>query len=370
MVALFSTLLSNASTDEVTSTSSSSSSIPTVIQLYTTNPLALDGRTKLAGHAILSYQAVEVHAASSEETLFGRTRKNTATMPDNPNLGVWNAKVLKESALVDSLLKVPKSSYFCLTVDLTDPSGVEHAITCMQEALVRYLIAYPNKEGSTNLYDLRVHTFGLAPEDESPTTSAAPDESDRQVRVNLMICAIRPAIKRNDYKETQAQNLVLYHLRRYAASIGATLVFVRTVDNKSEDDDDKGRSEEASLSIQQLANVWRKFAQGTDIEEDLAVFPPDKNQDLIESVLLRNANCPGQWDSSKDSLWKALPASSQAANKKEPKTTRSPGDDAWLQQLRDSLGTAAQPTAASAPSATPTTDDAEVSSFFENLLKK
>jgi hypothetical protein len=162
----------------------------------------------------------------------------------------------------------------------------------------------------------------------------------------------------------------LYHLRRFAAAIGATLVFVRTVDNKTEDDDDKDRSEEASLSLHQLANVWREYAQGTDIEEDAAVFRPDKNQDLIESVLLRNANYPGQWESSKDSLWIALPASSQATNKKEPKTSRSSGDDGWLQQLRDSLGTATEPAAASAPSSAPKTDDAEVSSFFENLLKK
>jgi hypothetical protein len=370
MVALFSTLLSNASTDEVTSTSTSSSSIPTVIQLYTTNPLALDTTSKLAGHAILSYQAVEVHATASEETLFGRTRKSTSTVPENPNLGVWNAKVIKESALVDSLLKIPTSQHFCMTIDVTDPSGVEPAMTRMQEALVRYLIAYPNKEGSTNLYDLKLHTFGLAPEDESPTTSAAPDESDRNVCVNLMICAVRPASKRDDYKETQAQNLVLYHLRRYAAAIGATLVFVSTVDNNTDNDHDEAKSEEASLSLQQLGNVWRKFAQGSDIEEDTAVFCPDTNQDLIETVLLRNANCPGEWQASKDSLWKALPPLSQAADAKDKKAARSSGDDGWLQQLRDSLGSAAEPAAASTPSTTPKTEDAEVSSFFENLLKK
>jgi hypothetical protein len=368
MVALFSTLSSNVSTDEATSTSSSS--IPTVIQLYTTSPLALDSKTKLAGHAILSYQAVEVHATSSEETLFGRTRKNTATIPDNPNLGVWNAKVLKESALVDSLLKIPVSPHFCLTVDLTDPSGVEPAVTRMQEALVRYLIAYPNKEGSTSLYDLRLHTFGLAPKDESPSTSAAPDESDRQVLVNLMICAIRPSIKRDDYKETQAHNLVLYHLRRYAAAVGATLVFVSTVDNEMDNDQDDTKSEEASLSLHQLGNLWRDFAQENDIEEDTAVFCPDTNRDLIETVLLRNANCPGEWEASKDSLWKALPPMSQAADATDKKVARSSGDDGWLQQLRDSLGSAAEPAAASMPSTTLKTEDAEVSSFFENLLKK
>jgi hypothetical protein len=368
MVALFSTLLSNASTDEATS--ASSSSIPTVIQLYTTGPLALDSTKKLAGHAILSYQAAEVNTAASEATLFGRTRKSTSTVPENPNLGVWNAKVLKESALVDSLLKIPTGSHFCMTVDLTDLSGVEPAMTRMQEALVRYLITFPNKEGSTNLYDLKSHTFGLAPEDEPPTTTAAPDESDRKVCVNLMICAVRPVSKRDDYKETQAHNLVLYHLRRYAAAVGATLVFVSTVDNEMDNDQDDTKSEEASLSLHQLGNLWRDFAQENDIEEDTAVFCPDTNRDLIETVLLRNANCPGEWEASKDSLWKALPPMSQAADATDKKVARSSGDDGWLQQLRDSLGSAAEPAAASMPSTTLKTEDAEVSSFFENLLKK
>ena len=375
MVALFSTLKSNA--EMVTS----SSSIPTVIQLYTSTPLTVDTNMTLAGHALLSYQAIEVHAPSKEAeetTLFGRTRKTTSSVVETPNLGVWNAKVT--SAVVDSLLKIPSSPYYVMTVDLSDPSQVEPTMTRMQEALVRYLISCPSTqtEGSTTLYDLRDSTFGLAPDDTPPTMTAAPDESDRHVRIHLMICAITPEHKTNDYQETQAQNLAIYHLRRFASTVGATLVFVTTSDKTSNDNDDdeeketnEAKDHQVSLSLHQLAHVWREFAQGNALEDEssAAIYAPDKNPELIETVLLRNANCPPHWDASKDSLWKALPVSKENGDETK-KATQTAVDDGWLQQLRDSLGTVATAEPAAAATPTPKTDDAEVSSFFENLLKK
>lgn len=412
MVALFSTLLNSSNT----ANESSSSSIPTVIQLYASSPpLLLDSKKKLAGHAILSYQAVEVSAASAESdqdsTLFGRARKSNASssnIVESPNLGVWNAKVLPSSAtasnsnaLVDSLLKIPLSPYYCMTISLADPSQVEPEMTRMQEALVRYLIACPPKtseKGTTSLYQLRDVQFGLAPEDTPPTTTAAPDESDRNVLVNVMVCAVVPVSSSSstDYQETQAQNLVMYHLRRFAAAIGATLVFCSTtsVTDKSnaapEDvDEAKDAPQQATLTMHQLGNVWREFAQGKDMSssptttttnttdnedthESTAIYVPHDEQELIETVLLRNANNPPAWDSSKDSLWKALPTEKSDTAERDTKTSTATGDNAWLQQLRDSLGTAVEPAAAAAAATptTPKTEDAEVSSFFENLLKK
>ena len=389
MVALFSSLLSSRNED---SAAVSSSSIPTVIQLYTSTPLQVHSSSKLAGHALLSYQAVEVHEPSEETqetTLFGRKTKSSTSMVETPNLGVWNVKVLGSGTVVDSLLKIPSSPYYCMTVDLFDPSQVEPCMTRMQEALVRFLIACPpaasKNEGSmTSLYNLRMQTFGLAPNDTPPSTSAAAEEGDRHVCVHVMICAVTPKEPSSDYQTTQAQNLVTYHLRRFAAAIGATLVFVSTnpVEKSENDKQDTDNAEnlQTALSISQLAHVWREWAQGNDVvkeQEDSAadtsraIYPPHSQDELIETVLLRNANNPPAWDSSKDSLWKALPAKKEEANGETRKTTQSSGDDGWLQQLRDSLGMAAEPTAAAPTTTTPAkTDDAEVSSFFENLLKK
>lgn len=395
MVALFSTLLK---ANEDSTPSSSSSSIPTVIQLYTSFPLLLQGNKTLAGHAILSYEAIEVpedgasNPTEEESTLFGRARKNTSStsnVAETPNLGVWNAHVLppEKSNTSDSLLKIPTSCYYCMTVDLSKPELVEPSMTRMQEALVRYLIACPpssssEKEASTSLYDLRDVQFGLAPNDTPATTTAAPDESDRSVYTNIMICAIVPFQPTEDYQETQAQNLVTYHLRRFAAAIGATLVFVSTSDKNNKNASDEPESEneqaddskQATLSLSQLAHVWRDFASGKPIDNTSsnAIYITNKDQpdELIESVLLRNANNPPTWDSSTDSLWKALPPK-QNEEKDDTKATKTSGDDGWLQQLRDSLGTAAEPAPATTKPATPAkTDDAEVSSFFENLLKK
>lgn len=389
MVALFSSLLSNTNADEG-ATTVFSSSIPTVIQLYTTSSVSIDSKQQsstLAPHAILSFLAVEISEGEQEEkeqSLFGRARsKASSNIPENPNLGVWNAHVLeKSSAMVDSLLKIPSSAHYCMTVDLNDPSQVEPSMTRMQEALVRYLIdtSPQHQQGTTTLYDLRWQTFGLAPHDAAPTTSAAPAENDRNVSICLMICAIHSSNKSLEYKETQAHNLVMYHLRKFATAVGATIVFVRTgttteqataAEETAHKDSDKPTEEQASLSVKELAHVWRDFALGKTLDEgNAAIVGPTKNEDLIETVLLRNANCPPDWDASKDSLWKALPASSTKNMKKKEANAKSFGDNGWLEQLRGSLGTALEPSAAPAAATSSTTEDAEVSSFFENLLKK
>lgn len=388
-MALFSTLLSASSEPSA----STSASIPTLIQLSTSTRI-LYGDEDLDAHAVLSYQALEVNPPTpeGESTLFQQRRSNSAANSTvTPNLGVWNCFISK-NALVDSLLKIPDASssrtgdhHFCMTVHLTDPSLVEPSMAMMHEALVRLLIQQPppkRKEvaseiamkTSTSLSQLKATQFGLASEDK-PTSSQVAEDDDH-VCISLMICAVfdhsgNASSIKDEYMETQAQNLIIYHLRRYAAALNCSLCFVG---NKTDMD-------VPTIPLADIAYTWLQWISSPDptIKVD-NVFAPNHHQpDLIESVLLRNAqHLAGQWDASKDSLWKALPPSQEDEGASTLSSTRnrnapSHGDDDWLSQLRESVATVEASPISAAPtvtSAAPKTEDAAVSSFFENLLKK
>lgn len=401
-MALFSTLASSSKDD----TTGSLSSIPTVIQLYTSNALILDDTAKAGEHAVLSYQAVEVGQPLEEggDVLFGHKRKTQKSLIQDPNLGVWNCCVPKKSqGLVDQLLDVPNDAAavptFCFTIDLKDPSRVEPTVSLLQEALVRHLIQHPPSKAAsatatTSLFHLRSAQFGLAPEDDESRVANVPDDNDKEVMFALMICAIvspASALDGSDaYKEKQAQALLLYHLRRYAASLKATLCFVRSPEESSKEQEEKQSSEQPTMTVDQLAHTWLELARGeavtkeeslpledTKEPEETASYGPGTQEDLIETVLLRNAHCEGEWNASKDSLWRALPSPKSESDKIAGGKNAS-GDEEWLSQLRGSIGSLvapAEPTAvAEAPKETnkqqDKKEDAEVSSFFENLLKK
>jgi len=381
MVALFSSLQSSGNAETTLS-----SSIPTLIQLYKTKAIQLEPNVTPPGHAVLSYQAIEVSPTAEDATLFGQ-KINKAAAIVNPNLGVWNCLVTvesgsKEPSLVDKLLCIPDSTaHYCFTVDLTEPSKVEPVISSLQEALVRLMIEHPPKSldkelFTTSLMQLRKTTFGLAPNDDEAAgklSTAAPAESDEKINFALMIVAIVPTAGNNTtsteaYKTTQAQSLLLYHLRKYAAALNGSLCFVQ--DSATSDGAEQNQ---ATMSIEQLANVWKEWAQSIDILDSPAMYTPGKHQiDLIESVLLRNAHCPGHWEASKDSIWKALPPVKDAGKNEFIKNEAS-GDDLWLCTLRDSVAadTTSVPSSTSkANQATPKAkeDAAAASSFFENLL--
>jgi hypothetical protein len=474
---LFSTIASAVS--ETATASSSSLSLPTVVQLHTnqTAPFRLDPTAHMPGYAVLTYQAAQVSssqedASSTPETVGLRSKKAIATVPD---LGVWNCCVTgrqsggnssnKMEPLVDSLLKIPSHEQkqkeldtFCFTIDLSDLQKVEPAISLLQAALVRYLIDRPSitttigdipppsATRTTSLYDLRSVQFGLAPQDESAsasTTTAAPDEGDRKVSIALMIAAVMPTAATtatgqsvadtSDYHDKQAQALVVYHLRRYAAALNTSLCFVKDKDyhkymhnayspaattTTAADDDGQDdmaadniqdQGHQSTLSIKELASVWSELAQGKAVwstetsssssdhntaeeaspEGDQAkvdgketmhpkIYGPDHhNEDLIESVLLRNASYPGHWDAAKDSIWKVLPAQNSAgsASKSAADGNASKGDEHWLSELRESVAAAETmktppPKKASkdAASAQKTPNEAAVTNFFESLL--
>ncbi|KAL3902335.1 MAG: hypothetical protein SGILL_010863, partial [Bacillariaceae sp.] len=149
-----------------------------------------------------------------------------------------------------------------------------------------------------------------------------------------------------------------------------------------------------AVSYDVLSQLWRDLAMGTpvweqqqqeaaqastdDDDDEVAAIstalygPGRQHEDLIETVLLRNANYPGHWEASKDSLWAALPAPQEVVSKE--KATQS-GDAGWLTQLRNSIASALPPEKTSAATdeskadKKPKEKDAAVSSFFESLLK-
>ncbi len=405
---LFSTLAAATNSEEgSSSTPTSSATIATVVQLYANQQIILMEDTPgVTGYSSLTYQAVQVGASGDTEV------KNKHA---NPDLGVWNCKVLvdgsKENSdpLVDSLLSklaapselAPPSSVYCVTVDLSDETTVEPTLSALQAALVRHLIEHPPKGESTktmttNLYDLQTVQFGLAA-DETPAERSV-EESFKEVKVGLMICAVvsskdSKSIDESSeaaYKKKQARALVVYHLRKFATAIHASLCFVERPSESSEENKEKAPIETApsnedvqlSVNYDKLSQLWRDMATGIPVWEETpagtqatALYGPSRQQeDLIDTILLRNANYPGHWDASKDSLWVALPAADSSTTTTDTGTTLS-GDDGWLTQLRDSIASALPQTTEVAKEATPkkavtpAKKEAEVSDFFASLLK-
>uniref|UniRef100_A0A7S2V866 Uncharacterized protein n=1 Tax=Entomoneis paludosa TaxID=265537 RepID=A0A7S2V866_9STRA len=69
--------------------------------------------------------------------------------------------------------------------------------------------------------------------------------------------------------------------------------------------------------------------------------PGSYQEDLLDSVLLRNAQYPGHWDAAKESLWTILPDTSSTASKSKPTVsttaTEGAGDLLWLSELKESI---------------------------------
>lgn len=420
---LFSALASSAS--EGDKPSASTLSIPTVVQLYSNKPILLEKNAKSRKFDILSYQTVTVSSSATEEepeggALLSKQQKEAANL--HPNLGVWNCRVTKgkvasdQQPLIDQILRVVPSSNtrpptVCMTVDFSNLSEVEPTISLLQDALVRYLIARgqdktsvePSPTAKTSLYDLRSTNFGLAENDEESAKSMSaspPQDSDKNIRLALAICVMLPAGEQETenaatpegssgggYKEKQAEALVLYHLRKYAARLNAVLCFVQK--DKPSEEASKAVS---ALTLRQLSFVWRQVANGEEGWKELdstkedeegaeqtnvaGIYGPgNHHEELIEAVLLRNAQFPGHWDASKDSIWVALPASQTENEKKEEseESTDKAGDNSWLSELRSSVvadvKTPPPKGKSEAADASKTPNDAAVSSFFESLLK-
>jgi len=379
-----------------------------------------------------------------------------------PELGVWNCCIASRQSSLQAPLLIPDDSVstFCLCVDLSEPSEVEPTLTLLQDSLVRSLIERPpppptippptsgdseteaetvvfTNVRTTTLYSLRSNQFGLAPEDVESADKVkgkAPDENDRKVTFALMICARTAKLSSSDgapvdgtekdsYKDKQAQSLLQYHLRRYAASLNAHLCFVDGSEPDDEIDreklaggdgaiggvvadagssDDGGDAvatvhEQPTVSHAQLASLWRDLASGRSpvangssaifsvagLPEDspfaLVYGPENHNTELIESMLKRNANYPGHWDASKQSIWNIFPPEEQLVNKENDGVAAVGGDKDWLNELQESVAVVTDAAMKTPPpkkgsgkdpgSVQKTPNDAAVSNFFESLLK-
>lgn len=498
------------------SSSSSSASIPTIVQLYTGDrPILLEDTSHVSGYTALTYQAVQVSAfdfphedaANSNSNSNNRNPSTHRQQHLSPDLGVWNCRVPSQeaaataalpggaggdaatSSLVDSLLArvASKATTYALTVSLADETSVEPTLNLLKAALVRHLMDHPpppvgaappsgraagGRDGggggdeehdggatvdatsdggksaggatrTTSLFDLQATPFGLAPQDTA--TAGTIDEATADVKIGLMICAVVPSGAPDGgggdepldgeaaYRQKQARALVVYHLRKFANAVQASLCFVeeppsdRTPDvvpslsaaaSSSPTKDPSHQQQpgggggggndetQPAVSYGTLSQLWRDLAAGVPvwqigaaadgpaavvIEDDggggdfatvgaTALYGPGRQQeDLIESVLLRNANYPGHWEASRDSLWVALPT---PADPLPPGAAANAGDGGWLNQLRDSIASAlpAAPSSGAADGGGSGTDDssagkkpkekdAAVSSFFESLLK-
>lgn len=417
--------------------------LPCVVQLYKTKPVRLEEASSVPPYAMLSYSAValgsikEEAAAAADPSSSGSPSKRPSSkkaMPALvPELGVWNVCVSRPGSDAPLLLPPkPDQSAFCLTVDLSDPRLVEPTLSALQDALVRYLLARPpppttataagdnnnNNDDSdsddnsppkttstatsftTSQYDLRTVSFGLAAEDADSAaklrkSQESATDKDRAAMLALVICARRsPPVGKNDYRAKQAQALLYYHLRRYAAALNATLCFV---DDAGEIDSlvDDDPNDQPVVDPAQLAYIFRELAAGKPLNlsapelgtGESSAFAyvytmANHNPELIESVLLRNAHYPGEWDAAKESLWKVLPPPRPAPSSPEARpdapAAAPVGDDPWLAELRDSVATASSafdatktPAKATRKEVTPDSaqKDAAVSSFFESLLK-
>ena len=374
--------------------------IPTLVQLHTTTALIkLDPSIKTPSYATLSYQAISAGDLAVEEQVENEEPKGlrdsiTETPQTAPDLGIFNCRIKPnltgESSLSDSLLQSisPPAHCFAFCVDLSDLSQVETSITLQQEALVRYLIAQQHDSKShdspgvpreklrtetTSLYKLRSVQFGLAPDDDTFTKSVPNDEGDRDVFVALYITATMPEtpLAEEDIRGKQLLSLVTYHLRRYADQLDASLSFVGGT-NKSTLPD-----EEHLLPSTQIAVYWREFATGNEIWKDSEYSsrvygPGNHDTELVDSVLLRNATYPGHWDASKDSIWKIV-SSAQSSDYPQEKKKGAVGDEHWLKELRDSVGSAetlkTPPPKKQEQHPEKTPNDAATAAFFESLLK-
>lgn len=410
---LFTVLSNDNSTTTTTTGKTSSGTIPTVVQLYTDEPVQLEATSVLTPYASLTYQAIQI--GDEEEDIKNRHQ--------TPDLGIWNCRA---NELVDSMLATlaNKVCVYCLTVDLSQPNQVEPSLTFLQNTLTRHLIQHPPPPPSdtpetperltatTSLYNLQTVEFGKANDD--PKQPRSVNETFQGITTTLMICAKLNPVGEDQpegdesYKLKQAQALVIYHLRKFAAALNCTLCFVQppalqpNESTTAQDTETTVASIQPTVDYNTLSGWWRDLALDRQIwesssslneetkdenkqePEELApetvevaspLYGPGKHQeDLIESVVLRSAHYPGHWDANKDSLWVALPA---PKDEKKVETPKPSGDEGWLSQLRESIASAQDlPPPIASPEKVELDDkkkdgkDAEVSDFFASLLKK
>jgi hypothetical protein len=369
---LFNTVTVNSTTETV-----KKSDLATVVEFCAKKPL-LTG-SKMPRYAPIHYSAIQTDAIV-ESNVKGMRSIKQETIPD---LGIWSVPCGEK--MVDDL--IPKDpTVFVWTIDLTEISysDVEPSVNLQQQALIRHLIQHPREKSQdiamTSLELLKISQFGRAPEDMNGAESNAQDESpeDKSNLISLQICVKIPP-RSDDVNEQQKLSYIVYHFHKFAIAVKASLMFVS---------EEEPRVTLGTVFPKDVGTLWKTFAQGKEVwniknfqeeapggeEDDVLVYGPEAQAELLDSVWQRNANAPGRWNASKDSMWIVFPREPKASNK--PTTSEiPPGDEGWLSELRNSMANVTASTTGQSPQKEPssktqsaTPNDKAVSSFFKDLL--
>ena len=399
IMGLFSTLSNTSNGVSMTDSSSKSSlDLPTVVQLYDRAPLLLEPQaTPLPAYAMLSYSAIPL-SSDDAKALLSQKKKQLQQDPV-PELGVWNVCIQSDRFNLLKDLLATTCNTFAVTIDLAAPEQVETTMTMLQNALIRYLKertvgndgsgSIPLETATTSLFDLQSAHFGLAPQD-SLTTTIEPDAKDRDCKICLVILAktvsLAGSSEETQYRDQQVQALLKYHLYKFACQLKCNLIFFG--------DEVDGPDKEMmapNITAREVAARLKDLAQGVPLSKPLAVttegsevqaessvdkqelsmFAPD-NVDFVDSILLRNASFPGQWDAATTSVWKILTPPPASSAKASGKAGMSIGDQGWLKELRDSIvavATDKTPVKVTKKEVEGTpVNDKNVASYFESLL--
>jgi len=405
------------------------------------------GKQQSRYYSALSYQAVQTQ---QDDTLISNN-KNSTTPSSNehlrPDLGIWDCRINNNNEMASAMLlkrvvmdkSISSSSDnnlsdgndndgenslgetnehklsslpppIVMAVDISNPNEVQTIIEQMRSVVLNIYddndnsknnttAAIPNKSCTTTIKALQKCTFGSTKIQEEVTFKGS--STSNEERIALILAVIIPnsstvsskstSSAADEYKERQAQALLLYHLHKFSLEVNCTLCFVS--DKKgSTSGGDGGEENEANavgdtdvllgrsttMSIDELGKVIRRVAMGlSPVEEDNNVIdqpmieeekgetagegkedeeaasssqrppsihvPGSHDGELIHGAYLRNASCEGRWDASKDDLNVALPPQSSTNVTDETKEnstggSTSGGDEEWLSQLASSIG--------------------------------
>ncbi|GFH55110.1 hypothetical protein CTEN210_11586 [Chaetoceros tenuissimus] len=365
---LFPSLSKTSTFADANDESSSSAHPPTVIQLHNEKSINFTNAT-ITSHE-QDFRPLTYHTTS------------------DASLGIWNCHCQIENSLPMKLCQeITGQVLFLCTVDLDCLNDLQSILHSMLENIKGYVAASSHdsspegSSGSTLLSQLKQCTFGKAPLEESMDNLwNIPVKDGQDANVNICIlCMLPKGNKEITYRDKQAINLISYHLQKYCSEINCTLAYLEPIqkvvegDNEQEDESKVERKGDAflpkGLTMKEFMKEIHSLCLGSNKEgendqditsqtEDqqeegendqdsstlhtqVSIFRPyEYDVDLINSVLLRGAGCPGVWNANTDSLWNALPPTHQEKSDKVMDTVSeeaSNGDHEWLQKLADSV---------------------------------
>ena len=304
------------------------------------------------------------------------------------SLGIWNCHCQTQNSLPMKLCReIQGHVLFLCTVDLDCLNDLQPILHSMLENIKGYVAASSRDistegplSGSTLLSNLKQCIFGKAPLEESMDNLwNIPVEDCQDSNVNICIlCMLPKENKEITYRDKQAINLISYHLQKYCSEINCTLAYLKPVreevegDNEHEDEQKVERKGDAFLPkgltmkelMKEIHNMCRDSNKEGENDQDInsqtedqqeegendqdsstlhtqvSIFRPyEYDVDLINSVLLRGAGCPGVWNANTDSLWNALPPTHRESDPAMDTVSEeaSNGDQEWMQKLADSV---------------------------------